>query len=402
MIKHIYLDNAATTRLDSKVLAAMKPFFTETYGNASSVHTFGQEARRAVEGAREEIAKFLNCDSMEVVFTSGGSESDNLAIRGVVENYLKTNKDVPHVVTSELEHHAVLHTVQALEKEGKISVTYLKPDQFGIVTPTQVKNSLKKNTILVSIMYVNNEIGTVLPIAEIGKMLEGENANRELKIIFHTDAVQATEFFDMNVQELKVDLLTLTAHKIHGPKGVGALFIRKGVRLLPMITGGEQEFRKRAGTENVPGIVGFAMAVKQVKSSKSKIEGMRKLRDKLEHYLLSNVSDTFLNGHPKKRSPAILNISFKNAEGEAIILNLDFLGIAVSSGSACTAMSLDPSHVLTAIGVPRELSHGAIRFSLSRETTEGEIDQLTSELPGIIEKLRMMSPLLTEDIKVTK
>lgn len=402
MDKYIYLDNAATTRADSKVIEAMLPYFSETFGNPSSVHTFGQEARSAVDRSRDIVAKFLNCDPMEVIFTSGGSESDNLAIRGTIENLkIKNQKSkIPHVIISQIEHHAVLHTVQSLEREGKIEATYIKPDNTGLISPKSVKEAIQDNTALVSIMYVNNEIGTLEPISEIGAMIEAENSDRENKIYFHTDAVQATEYFDMNVKNLKVDLLTMTAHKIHGPKGVGALFIKKGAKISPMITGGEHEFRKRAGTENVPGIVGMAEAIRLVESRKSKVEAIGRLRDKLEKNILNMISDTYLNGNKEKRSPAISNISFKNAEGEAIILNLDFLGLAVSSGSACTAMSLDPSHVLTAIGVPRELSHGAIRFSLSRETTEDEIDQLTKELPPIIEKLRLMSPLETEEFKV--
>lgn len=402
MTKRIYLDNAATTKIDPKVFETMKPYFSDFFGNPSSVHSFGQEARTAVDKSRDIVAKFLNCDPMEIVFTSGGSESDNLAIRGIIENlkFKIQNLKKPHVITTAFEHHAVLHTVQDMEKEGKIEASYINPGKNGLIDINKIKEAIKDNTILISVMYVNNEIGTVQPIPEIGKMIQVLNQNRNEKIYFHTDAVQAVEYFDMDIQKLKVDLLTMTAHKIHGPKGIGVLFIKKDTKLAPMITGGEQEFRKRAGTENVPGIVGLAAALQQVESKKpalpagrSKVKTIKRLRDKLENYILINIKDTYLNGDKEKRSPAISNISFKNAEGEAIILNLDFLGIAVSSGSACTAMSLDPSHVLTAIGVPRELSHGAIRFSLSRETTEKEIDLVIKELPKIIEKLRLMSPL---------
>lgn len=399
MQKRIYLDNAATTRVDERVVEAMKPYFSEIFGNPSSVHTFGQEARSAVDYSRDVVANFLNCDITEVIFTSGGSEADNLAIRGIVAANVTDNQTVkPHVITSEIEHHAILHTVQELEREGKVEATYLKPDKSGIVSAESVKSAIKDNTVLVSIMYVNNEIGTIEPISEIGSMLEGENKQRDKKIYFHTDAVQAAEYAEMDVKKLKVDLLTFTAHKIHGPKGIGVLYIKSKTKIASMITGGEHEFRRRAGTENVPGMIGLAKAVELIKIKRSEIEGVKVLRDKLESGILENISDTHVNGDRERRSPAILNISFKNAEGEAIILNLDFLGFAVSSGSACTAMSLDPSHVLTAIGVPRELSHGAIRFSLSRETTEEEIDKLISVLPGTIEKLRMMSPLAMEEI----
>lgn len=399
MQKRIYLDNAATTRVDEAVVGAMQPYFSDIFGNPSSVHTFGQEARAAVDHSRDTVAKFLNCDPMEVIFTSGGSEADNLAIRGVVEaSITRNNVAKPHIITSQLEHHAVLHTIEELEKEGKVEATYIKPDKTGIVSPQTIKSAIKDNTVLVSIMYVNNEIGTMEPISEIGTMIEALNQDKEKKIYFHTDAVQATEYFEMDTKKLKVDLLTLTAHKIHGPKGIGVLFIKKGTQISPMITGGEHEFRKRAGTENVLGMIGLAKAIELVHSKCSETLNIEKLRDKLENSILNNISDTYVNGNKEKRSPAITNISFKNAEGEAIILNLDFLGIAVSSGSACTAMSLDPSHVLTSIGVPRELSHGAIRFSLSRETTEEEIDKLISVLPGIIEKLRLMSPLAMEEI----
>ena len=396
MQRKIYFDNAATTRVDDEVVEAMKPYFSEIFGNPSSAHTFGQEARVAVDHSRDVVAKFLNCDSAEVIFTSGGSEADNLAIRGIIE----ANKDniKPHIIISQIEHHAVLHTIQELERDGKIEAAYIKPDKSGIISPDSVKSAIKENTILVSIMYANNEIGTIEPISEIGSMLETENKSRNKKIYFHTDAVQAAEYAEMDTQKLKVDLLTFTAHKIHGHKGIGVLFIKQNTKISPMITGGEHEFRKRAGTENVPGMVGLAKAIDLIKSKRAEIDRVKILRDKLESSILKNITDTYVNGNIEKRSPAISNISFKNAEGEAIILNLDFMGFAVSSGSACTAMSLDPSHVLTAIDVPRELSHGAIRFSLSRETTEEDIDSLIAILPGVIEKLRAMSPLAMEEI----
>jgi cysteine desulfurase len=458
-MQRIYLDNAATTNIDPKVIEAMSKSH-EFFGNPSSLHSFGQGARKLVDQSRDTVAEFLNCKPTEIIFTSGGSESDNLAIKGVIdafyssrekgerrkENNETTNSPLqtPHVVTSAIEHHAVLHTIEDLEKEGKIEATYVRPNKFGVIQTEDIKSAIKDNTVLVSVMYVNNEVGTVQPIREIGQMIERYNsrqsavgsrqisANRKPqtanRIYFHTDAVQAAEFFDMDTKYLHVDLLTLTAHKFHGPKGIGVFFVKKGTPINPEIVGGDQEFRFRAGTENTASIVGLAAAIEEITKSKdshseSEFSGeesspdtlghidpsaspqddkkdaqddnnikIKHLRDKLEDSILKNIPETYLNGDRDKRSPAILNISFKNAEGEAIILNLDFLGIAVSSGSACTARSLDPSHVLMAMNLPRELSHGAIRFSLSRETTEDEIDKVIEVLPGIIKKLREMSP----------
>ncbi|MFA4995974.1 MAG: aminotransferase class V-fold PLP-dependent enzyme [Patescibacteria group bacterium] len=389
---NIYLDNAATTNIDPKVVEAMNKSY-QFFGNPSSLHTFGQEARKLVDQSRDTVAEFLNCKPTEVIFTSGGSESDNLAIRGIVNSIQITDNSIkPHVITSAIEHHAVLHTVQDLEKAGKIEATYVKPNEKGIIQVSDVEAAIKPNTVLVSIMYVNNEVGTVQPIREIGKIIEKENKDRKVRIYFHTDAVQAAEFFNMDTKYLHVDLLTLTAHKFHGPKGIGVLFIKKGTPIEPQIIGGDHEFRFRAGTENVSSIVGLKTVIELVEGRRKKVEGIKKLRDKLEDWILKNILETYLNGDKENRSPVISNISFKNAEGEAIILNLDFMGIAVSSGSACTARSLDPSHVLMAMNTPRELSHGAIRFSLSRETTEEEIDRVIEVLPGIIKKLREMSP----------
>ncbi len=480
-MKRIYLDNAATTNTDPKVVEAMNESY-QFFGNPSSLHTFGQEARKLVDQSRDKIAEFLNCKPTEVIFTSGGSESDNLAIRGVVDSIQITdNSKKPHVITSAIEHHAVLHTVQDLEKEGKIEATYVKPNKFGVIQTEDIKSAIKDNTVLISVMYVNNEVGTVQPIREIGQMIERENALRAKNtdnriqitgkdrdsvscilspVYFHCDAVQAAEFFNMDTKYLHVDLLTLTAHKFHGPKGIGVLFVKKGTPIEPQIVGGDQEFRFRAGTENTAAISGLKAAIAEITKSNPPAGGqisnpptgeagknpniknqnntdshsepefsgeesssnatldpsalpqddkkdvqhdiffarddnyikIKQLRDKLEQFILKNIPETYLNGDREKRSPAISNISFKNAEGEAIILNLDFLGIAVSSGSACTARSLDPSHVLMAMDLPRELSHGAIRFSLSRETTEEEVDRVIEVLPGIIKKLREMSP----------
>lgn len=382
----IYLDHSATTPVDSEVLKAMLPYFSGKFGNASSIHSFGQEARSAVDNSRHAIAKFLNCKSTEIIFTSGGSESDNLAIKGVVE---ASEIDKPHVITSAFEHHAVLDTIKELEIDGKIEASYIKPNREGIIETNDIEAAIKENTILVSIMYANNEVGTVQPIRSIGQMLEKKNKGRKNRIYFHTDAVQAAEYFDMNVDTLHIDLLTMSAHKIYGPKGVGLLYVRTGVPIKHQIIGGGQEYKKRAGTENVAGIVGFAKAVSLI--GKDKNDQIKKLRDKLIDGLLE-IPDSFLNGSREHRSSANANISFINAEGEAILLNLDMEGIAASTGSACTSGSLAPSHVLISMSLKPEECHGSIRFTLGRNTTEEEINKVIEVMPSIIEKLRKMSP----------
>ena len=392
MTNKIYLDNSATTKVDAKVFDAMKPYLMADFGNPSSIHSTGQSARAAVDSSRKTIATFLNCESSEIVFTSGGSESDNLAIKGVVENKQHTvnsKQQKPHVITSSFEHHAVLDTIKELEKEGKVEATFIDPDKEGIIDVKDVEKAIKKNTIFVSIMYVNNEIGTVQPIREIGKMIEKKNRDRENRILFHTDAVQATSYFEMNTKQLHVDLLTVSAHKIHGPKGIGALFVKKGTKIKHQMIGGGQEQKMRAGTENVPGIVGMAKAVRIVEKDNNRIT---KLRNKLIKGLLI-IEKSKLNGSRELRSPNNVNISFENAEGESILINLDMEGIAASSGSACTSGSLNPSHVLIAIGVPAEKSHGSIRFSFSKFTTKEEIDKVLEVMPKIIKKLREMSPI---------
>ncbi len=395
----IYLDHSATTPVDIDVMEAMLPYFSEKFGNASSVHSFGQEARSAVDNARHQIAEFLNCKSTEVIFTSGGSEADNLAIKGIIEAFTPdlneiTNKKKPHLITSAFEHHAVLETVKELEADGKIEATLIKPNRDGLIELSDIESAIKKNTVLVSIMYVNNEIGTVQPIRAIGQLIEKINKERDQRIFFHSDAVQAAEHFNMNVDYLHVDLLTMSAHKIYGPKGIGLLYIHSGVPIKHQIIGGGQEYKKRAGTENVASIVGFAKAL-EILNTKSKIiddnKGIEKLRDKLIDGLLK-IPNSFLNGSRKYRSPANVNISFINAEGEAILLNLDMEGIAASTGSACTSGSLEPSHVLISMGLKPEQCHGSIRFTLGRKTTEAEIDKVLQVMPGIIEKLRKMSP----------
>lgn len=389
-MKKIYLDNAATTPVHPEVLAAMAPYFSDQFGNASSIHSFGQVARSAVDSARREIAQFLNCKSTEIIFTSGGSESDNLAINGVVESLKSKVESKPHVITSAFEHHAVLDTIIELEADGVIEATYIKPSSDGLIGAESVKKAIKKNTLLVSIMYVNNEIGTVQPIRAIGQMIEKENKTRDSRIFFHSDAVQATEYFEMNVDYLHVDLLSISAHKIYGPKGVGLLYVRSGTPIKHQIVGGGQEYKKRAGTENVPGIIGFAKAIELIDRSKN--ERLKKLRDRLIDGLLK-IPNSRLNGSQEERSPANVNISFLNAEGESILLNLDMEGIAASTGSACTSGSLEPSHVLSAMGLPPEECHGSIRFTLGRQTAAEEIDKVILVMKNIVEKLRKMSPL---------
>ena len=389
-MKKIYLDNAATTPVHPEVFAAMTPYFSDQFGNASSIHSFGQVARSAVDSARREIARFLNCKSTEIIFTSGGSESDNLAINGVVESLKSKVESKPHVITSAFEHHAVLDTIIELEADGVIEATYIKPSSDGLIGAESVKKAIKKNTLLVSIMYVNNEIGTVQPIRAIGQMIEKENKTRDSRIFFHTDAVQATEYFEMNVDYLHVDLLSISAHKIYGPKGVGLLYVRSGTPIKHQIVGGGQEYKKRAGTENVPGIIGFAKAIELIDRSKN--ERLKKLRDRLIDGLLK-IPNSRLNGSQEERSPANVNISFLNAEGESILLNLDMEGIAASTGSACTSGSLEPSHVLSAMGLPPEECHGSVRFTLGRQTAAEEIDKVILVMKNIVEKLRKMSPL---------
>jgi len=410
-MKKIYLDNSATTALAPEVAKKMAEIDAKYFGNPSSVHSFGQEARKILDESRRSVADFFGAKPEEIIFTSGGSESDNLAIRGMIsDKYRVPSTEKPHVITSATEHHAVLHTIEDLEKAGMIEATYVKPDKDGYISPASIEKEIKDNTVLVSIIYINNETGVISPISKIGEMLKKQETITNNQILFHTDAVQAVEFMPVDVDELKVDLLTFTAHKIHGPKGVGGLYVRKGVKLTPQITGGSQEFRLRAGTENLAGIAGLATALQEIRklnNYSSSDEALKSrssrqartisssvelLRDKLIIGIQKNIPDTILNGGGAERAPHIANISFLNAEGEAIILNLDFLGIAVSSGSACTSRTLEPSHVLSAMGMPPEKTHGAIRFSLSRYTSEEEIDKVIEVLPGIITKLRQMSP----------
>lgn len=383
-MKKIYLDYAATSPTKTEVVEAMKPYFTEIFGNPSSIHSFGRESRVAVDKARAITAKFLNCRPEEIIFTSGGTEADNLAIKGIIEN----SKSKPHIITSQFEHHAILHTCQDLEKRGLAEVTYIKPNKEGIIEAKEVKKAIKPNTILISIMYVNNEIGTVQPVVEISKL-----KSQNLKLLIHTDAVQAVEYQDCDVEKLKVDMLSLSAHKFGGPKGVGVLYVKKGTPLHKQNIGGAQEYNLRAGTENVAGIVGLGKAIELISQKReANSQKLIKLRDYLIDSIMKKIPNTILNGSHEKRSPNNVSFSFKNAEGEAILLNLDLAGIAASSGSACTSGSLEPSHVLLAIGIPAEVAHGSVRFTLGEKTTKQEIDHVIKILPPIISKLRKMSP----------
>jgi cysteine desulfurase len=384
MVKSIYLDHNATTALHPLVFEAMYPYFSEKYGNASSVHSFGREARKAIDASREKIAQLLGAQAQEIIFTSGGTEANNLAIKGIAAAQEKKGK---HIITSSIEHHAVLNVCKDLEKKG-FQVSYLPVDKSGLIDIENLRKTITRETILITIMHANNEIGTIEPIAEIGKLA------KEKGIIFHTDAVQSVGKIPVNVNELKVDLLSLSAHKFYGPKGIGVLYIRKGTKIMPLIQGGHHERNLRAGTENVPAIVGLAKALElaaaQMDAERKKIAA---LRDKLEQGIQGKIDEVYLNGHPSLRIPTTTNLSFKYVEGESIVLNLDLEGIAVSTGSACTSGTLEPSHVLNAMGVDPALAQGSVRFSLGRENTEEEIDYVLKVLPPIIERLRAMSPL---------
>ena len=380
----VYADNAATTKLSEKALEAMMPYLTETFGNASSLYDIGQQAHHGVQFARQTVAEVIGADTNEVYFTSGGSEADNWAIKGVAEVMAKKGKK--HLITSAFEHHAVLHTMQKLEKDG-FEVTYLPVYENGIVKVEDVKNAIREDTALVTIMYANNEIGTIQPIAEIGKVCH------EKGVIFHTDAVQAVGHLPINVKEQNIDMLSMSGHKFHGPKGIGALYMRKGIRIPNLIEGGAQEAGKRAGTEAVYAMVGMATALKEANDNlESNMKKMSALRDRLIDGLLK-IDSSRLNGDRNCRLPGNVNISFEGVEGESLLLYLDLQGVSASSGSACTSGSLDPSHVLLAIGLPHEVAHGSLRLTLCEANTEEEIDYIIECVPPIIERLRSMSPL---------
>lgn len=387
MTNKIYLDNAATTPVRKEVVDAMLPYFTESFGNPSSVYQIAQANKKAIDDAREVIAKTLGAQTNEIFFTSGGSEADNWAIKGIAEAHKAKGN---HIITSKVEHHAVLHTCEFLEKHG-FEVTYLDVDEYGMVHPEDVEKAIKDTTILISIMYANNEIGTINPIKEIGEIAKAH------KIPFHTDAVQAVGQVRIDVKEQNIDMLSLSGHKINGPKGMGVLYIRRGLKLENLIHGGAQERGRRAGTENVAGIVGLAKAMELAyENFDEKIAKMTKLRDKLIDGLTSTIPYSRLNGHKATRLANNVNVGFEYVEGESLLLLLDMSGIAGSSGSACTSGSLDPSHVLLAIGLPHEKAHGSIRFTLGTQNTEEEIDKVLEVMPGIVQRMRDMSPLWEE------
>lgn len=383
-MRKVYMDNAATTPLRQDVLDAMMPYLSNIYGNPSSLHYWGQEAHRAVENARHSVAAALNADDAEIVFTGCGTEADNMALKGIAERYQNKGR---HIITSAVEHHAVLHTCQYLEKHG-FEVTYVPVDEYGMVSSEQVRNSIRDDTILVSVMFGNNEVGTIMPIKEIGAICH------EKGVIFHTDAVQAVGHVPIDVKAMNIDLLSLSAHKLHGPKGVGALYIRNGIVVPPLLHGGAQERGKRAGTENVAGIVGLGKAIEIACAD---IDGtsrrMAAMRDRLIAGIESSIPEVKLNGHRTERLPGNVNFSIRYIEGESILLMLDINGIAASSGSACTSGSLDPSHVLLAMGMPHEIAHGSLRLTLGDDTTEADVDYVLEVLPTIVAKLRRMSPL---------
>lgn len=385
--KRIYVDHSATTPMKPEVLEAMLPYFSKDFGNASTIYAEGREAKRAVSTARKQVATALNADENEIYFTGSGTESDNWAIRGIAHAHKEKGN---HIITSSVEHHAVLHTCAALEKEG-FSITYLPVDEFGMVSPKDVENAITDKTILISIMAANNEIGTIMPIEEIGKIAKKAN------VIFHTDAVQAVGMMELDVQKMNIDLLSLTAHKFYGPKGAGALFVRKGVKIAPFITGGAQERNRRAGTENVPAIVGLGKAIELATANiEEHTKKLSIIRDRYIERVLSEIPYSRLNGHPTKRMASNANISFEFIEGESLLLMLDMKGISASSGSACTSGSLDPSHVLLAIGLKHEIAHGSLRVTFGDASTMDEADQIVDALKEIVSRLREMSPLYEE------
>ena len=393
MEKIIYLDNAATTKTAPEVVEAMIPYFSEHYGNPSSIYSIAAESKKGVETGRKQIADVIGAKQEEIYFTAGGTEADNWALKAAAEAYKNKGN---HIITSKIEHHAILHTCQYLEKHG-MEVTYLDVDENGVVKLDVLKKASRPTTILISIMFANNEIGTIQPIKEIGAIAQ------EHGILFHTDAVQAFGQLPINVDEMNIDMLSSSAHKINGPKGIGFLYIRKGVKIRSFIHGGAQERKRRAGTENVPGIVGYGVAAKRAaETMKERTEKERELRDYLIERVTREIPYTRLNGHRTDRLPNNANFSFQFIEGESLLIMLDGKGICGSSGSACTSGSLDPSHVLLAIGLPHEIAHGSLRLTLSEETTKEELDYVVEEVKKIVERLRNMSPLYEDFVKAAK
>ena len=393
MKKIIYLDNAATTKTAPEVVEAMLPYFTEHYGNASSIYSLGQESKEAMTAGRAQIAKVLGAKENEIYFTAGGSESDNWALKATAEAYASKGK---HIITTKIEHHAILHTCQYLEQRG-FEVTYLDVDEFGVVKLSELEKAIRPDTILISVMFANNEIGTIQPIKEIGEIAHQHG------ILFHTDAVQAFGQVPINVDELHIDMLSSSGHKLHGPKGIGFLYIRKGVKIQSFVHGGVQERKRRAGTENIPGIVGFGKAAEMAAATmKERAAKEIELRDYMISRVMKEIPYTRLNGDPKKRLPNNVNFSFQFVEGESMLIMLDMEGICASSGSACTSGSLDPSHVLLAIGLPHEIAHGSLRLTLSEETSKEDIDFTVDTIKRIVERLRSMSPLYEDFVRKQK
>ena len=390
MKTRIYLDNAATTRTAQEVVDAMLPYFTESYGNPSSIYELGQRSKEAITNAREEIARVIGAKTEEIYFTGGGSEADNWAIQAAYEAYKNKGN---HIITTKIEHHAVLHTCQYLEKQGA-RVTYLDVDENGLVDLDQLQKAITPETILITIMFANNEIGTIEPVKEIGMIA------REHGILFHTDAVQAFGQVPIDVDEMNIDMLSSSAHKINGPKGIGCLYIRKGVKIRSFVHGGAQERKRRAGTENVPGIVGYGVAARMAaETMEERTKKERELRDYFIRRVLEEVPYVRLNGDPVKRLPNNANFSFRFIEGESLLIMLDMKGIAGSSGSACTSGSLDPSHVLLAIGLPHEIAHGSLRLTLGADTTKEDLDYTLEQIKEIVQKLRNLSPLYEDFIR---
>ena len=386
----IYLDNAATTKTSQEVVDAMLPYFTENYGNPSSIYEVGQRSKEAITTAREEIAKVLGAKTEEIYFTAGGSEADNWALKAAFEAYSKKGN---HIITTKIEHHAILHTCEYLEKRGA-EITYLDVDENGLVNLEELQKAIRPETILISIMFANNEIGTIEPVKEIGMIA------KEHRVLFHTDAVQAFGQVPIDVEDMNIDMLSSSAHKINGPKGIGFLYIRKGVKIRSFVHGGAQERKRRAGTENVPGIVGYGVAAKRAaRTMEERTAKERELRDYFIDRVLKEVPYVKLNGDPVKRLPNNINFSFRFVEGESLLIMLDMKGIAASSGSACTSGSLDPSHVLLAIGLPHEIAHGSLRLTLGEDTTKEDLDYTLEQIKEIIGKLRDLSPLYEDFVK---
>ncbi len=386
----IYMDHASTTQVRPEVVEAMMPYFSEYFGNPSSIYTLAQESRGAVDTARRTIARALGCRASEVTFTSGGTEADNAALKGVAFALRNVGN---HLITTAIEHHAVLHSCHQLEQFG-FEITYLPVDEYGLVDPREVADAVNERTILVSVMLANNEIGTIEPVGEIARLVAQEATKLDRRIYVHTDAVQAVGAIDVNVRELGVDLLSISGHKLGGPKGIGALYIKRGTPFEPLLVGGGQERERRSGTENVPAAVGLAEAVRLAESERAVASDyLERLRDRVIDGIRTRVDGVKLNGHPTRRLPNNVNVSFENVEGEPILLGLDFAGICASSGSACSSASLEPSHVLTAIGLPADLAQGSLRITLGTENTEGDVDFLLDTLADLVTRLRAMPSL---------